>query len=379
MRAPEPAAPVSIARTSAGAGTIQADTQSSTTDVPTPTAQDVVPTDEPHTPTLEEELVAEGVADTTTVSGPAQKPNGLAKIGVSIKSAVGPKGGANPVKTAIDKLDRAAVDRIVDLIAKDQLACTPQQLSWLGRRASALQADPGNYETTLAQELAWEKAASIAMLDRPGLERILRLIRDNKLKVKPDELQQLGRRNKALMADASTYETTLANELAFEQVKGISELDRDGLDRIINLIEDGKLMVTPAERQQLGRRRKVVGGASTPGEVTLADALAREGVQTIGALDFDGVERVVELVNDKKLRLEPAQLQLLGRRRTALELRAARPQKSPWPLRWRGKGSRPLASSIWPGWTTSPISFRRTGSRSPPAKSSNLASGAGNC
>ena len=327
MRAPEPAAPVSIARTSAGAGTIQADTQSSTTDVPTPTAQDVVPTDEPHTPTLEEELVAEGVADTTTFAGPAQKPNGLAKIGVSIKSAVGPKGGANPVKTAIDKLDRAAVDRIVDLIAKDQLACTPQQLSWLGRRASALQADPGNYETTLAQELAWEKAASIAMLDRPGLERILRLIRDNKLKVKPDELQQLGRRNKALMADASTYETTLANELAFEQVKGISELDRDGLDRIINLIEDGKLMVTPAERQQLGRRRKVVGGASTPGEVTLADALAREGVQTIGALDFDGVERVVELVNDKKLRLEPAQLQLLGRRRTALEAEGGKASK----------------------------------------------------
>ncbi len=319
MRAPEPDAPVAIAPASVGDRAIQAKGRGPATDTTTPPAQETGPTDEPHVPTLEEELVAEGVAEAATFAGPAQKPGGLAKLGASIKSAVRPNAGGNPVKVAIDKLDRAAVERIVDLIAQDQLECTAQQLGWLGRRNSTLQADPGTYETTLQEELTWEKAASIAALDRPGLERILGLIRDNKLKVKPNELQQLGRRRQTLLADASTYETTLANELAFEQVKGISELDRDGVERIINLINDDKLKITPTELQQLGRRRKAVGAAREPGETTLADALAREGVETIGALDFDGVERVLELVSEKKLRLEPAQLQQLGRRQAELE------------------------------------------------------------
>lgn len=286
------------------------------------------PTDDDRIPTLEEELIAEGAADPTTFTGPTQKSSGLAKMSASIKSAVRPGAGGSPVKAAIDKLDRAALDRIIDLISKDQIECTPQQRLWLGQRASAFAADTGSYETTLAKELAWEKAASIAALDRPGLERILRLIQDNKLKVKPAELQQLGRRRQALMADASTYETTLANELAFEQVKSISELDRDGLDRILTLIEDGKLMITQAERQQLGKRRTQVGDTSGPGEVTLADALAREGAQTIGALNYEGVERVVELVSEKKLRLEPAQRQQLGRRRSELEARGNNASKT---------------------------------------------------
>ncbi|MEO6061525.1 MAG: DUF4157 domain-containing protein, partial [Thermoflexales bacterium] len=319
MRAPDPVTPVSIAPTSIGDRAIQAKGGNPTPDSTSPPAQEAGPTDEPHISTLEEELVTEGVADSGNLTGPTAKPRGLAKLGASVKSAVRPGLDADPVKQAIDRLDRAAVERIVDLIAGDQLECTPQQLAWLGRRNSTLQADPSAYETTLQAELTWEKAASIAALDRPGLERILRLITENKLKAKGDELQQLGRRRQALLADASTYETTLANELAFEQVKGISELDRDGVERIINLISDDKLKITPTELQQLGRRRKEVGAAREPGETTLADALAREGVETIGALDFDGVERVVDLVDEKKLRLEPAQLQQLGRRRSELQ------------------------------------------------------------
>jgi hypothetical protein len=320
MRTPAPEASVSIDQTSVGDRAIQAKGRALTTGSSTaPTTNGTGPTDGDPIPTLEEELIAEGVADTTSFAAPAQQPSGLAKAGASIKTAFRPDLNRNPVKVAIDKLDRAAVDRIVDLIAQKQLECTPQQLSWLGQRASAFEADPGSYETTLAQELTWERVATIAALDRPGLERILGLIQDKKLKVMPAELQQLGRRRQALMADASTYATTLAKELAFEQVKGISELDRDGLDRILTLIEDGKLMITPAERQLLGKRRVQVGGASTPGAVTLEDALAREGVETIPALDFDGVERVAALANEKKLTLTPAYLQQLGRRRSELE------------------------------------------------------------
>ena len=319
MRAPEPDAPAPIVRTTAGERAIQAKGDGTTTDITAQPVEGEGPTAETHIPTLEEELVAEGAADSGSLTIPAPKARGLAKIGASVKSAVRAGSDGDPVKQAIDKLDRAAVERIIELIAKDQLEYTSQQLAWLGRRNSALQSDPSTYETTLQNELAWEKAASISELDRPGLERILRLINENKLKAGGDELQQLGRRRQALLADASTYETTLATELAFEQVKGISELDRDGVERIITLIDEGKLKITPTELQQLGRRRKTVGGAGVPGETTLADALAREGVESIGALDFDGVERVVDLVDEKKLRLEPAQLQQLGRRRAALE------------------------------------------------------------
>jgi hypothetical protein len=254
----------------------------------------------------------------------------------------------------IGGLDAGGLQRISALVRYNELKVSPAQHRQLVRRRKELQGP----RKTLAEELAAEGVTAIDALDLEGVKRIIELVEGNELKVEAGQLSELYSREEKVSQDP-LERITLVKELIQAPADSIAELDLDDVERIINLIEGGKLTVDADQLRELYqrdaqlsedildkteqseestlRRRESGGPIGTTISPDIQDAptgrmrsnavvgrtiggeLARLGVPDIDSLDLPAVRRLIGLVEDGGLKVETGHTASFTGDRAALE------------------------------------------------------------
>jgi len=152
-----------------------------------------------------------------------------------------------------------------------------------------------------------ERTKELKLLGLETLDGLLGRIQGGKIKASTEERLLLARRRKEVLALQPDEPVTFQDELANSGALTIADLERGEVDRIWELVESGKLKdVTNEQLLELARRRRADAEKDKAFKTSIAEELASEDVDGISGLELAGVTRIWNLVEGAALEISPA-------------------------------------------------------------------------